>query len=124
MEQVGSPVEAAFTRVLAGFLQPLQGNVHAAAEIAAHGLVQAETLGSPRIAAAACWLHSLVALFREEASTALTCLHDTLAAVDRVDPEESPFLPAVTLSLELIPCAGRWVPAFEETALIGRRVSA
>jgi len=122
MEHVGSPVEVAFTRVLAGFLQPPRGDLRAAAQIAAQGLVQSETLGSPRIAAVACWLQSLVELFREEASTALTCLYNTLAAVERVDPEESPFLPVVTVSQQLIPCAGRWVPAFVETALIGRRV--
>jgi predicted ATPase len=122
MEPVGSPIEVAFTRVLAGFLLPPRGDLHAAAEIAAQGLVQSEALGSPRIAAVSYWLQSLVELFREDVATALTCLHNTLPAVDRVDPGEPPFLPVVTLAHELIPCAGRWVPAFEETALIGRRV--
>src|SRR5215207_1278091 len=122
VEHVGSPVEVASKRELAGFLLPPRGDLHAAAEIAAQGLVRSETLGSPRIAAAAYWLQSLVELFREDVSTALICLRNTLAAVDRVDPREPPFLPAVTVALELIPCAGRWVPAFEETALIGRRV--
>ena len=74
------------------------------------------------MAAAAHWLRSLVALFREDVPTALTCLQDTLAAVDRVAPDAPPFLPAVTMAVVLIPCAGRWVPAFEETALIGSQV--
>jgi predicted ATPase/DNA-binding SARP family transcriptional activator len=122
MEQVGSPVDVALTRVLAGFPHPIAGNVGLAAEIAAHGRAEAQALGSPRVAAAASWLQSLVELFREDVAAALRCLHDTLAAVDRVEPETPAFLPAVTVAVELIPCAGRWVPAFEETALIGRQV--
>src|SRR5205814_1527551 len=81
-----------------------------------------EQLDSPRTAAAALWLRSVVELFREDIPGAVTCLRDTLAAVDRIDPEAAPFLPAVTMAVVLIPCAGRWVPAFEETALIGSRV--
>jgi predicted ATPase/DNA-binding SARP family transcriptional activator len=122
MEQVGAPVEVALTRVQAGFLQPVVGHVHAAAQIAERGLVEAETLAAPPVAAVAHWLQSMVELFQEDASAALARLHETLAATDLVDRAEPPFLPAVTLSQALIPCAGRWVPAFEETALIGRRV--
>jgi tetratricopeptide (TPR) repeat protein len=121
MEQVGSPAEVAFTRVLGGFLETIAGNVRAAAEIASQGLAEAETLGAPRVAAAALWLRSLVNLYREDAATAVTCLHETLAAVDRVDVDEPPFLPVVALSEPLIPCSGMWVPVFEETALIGRQ---
>jgi tetratricopeptide (TPR) repeat protein len=52
----------------------------------------------------------------------LAGLRDTLAAVDRVEPKDAPFVPAVTMAVMLVPCAGQWVPAFEETALIGRQV--
>ena len=96
--------------------------MQAAEEIAAHGLAQAEALGSPPMAAAAHWLRSLVALFRENVPTALARLQDTLAAVERVAPDAPPFLPAVTLAVVLVPCAGQWVPVFEETALIGSQV--
>jgi predicted ATPase/DNA-binding SARP family transcriptional activator len=123
METMGSPVDVAFTRLQAGFFQPLTGNTQAAAEIAAQGLVQGKRLGSPRIGAAAHWLLSLVELFREDAPTALGSLHDTLSAVEKVDPAAPSFLPAVTMAIVLIPCAGRWVPAFEETALIGSQVA-
>ena len=121
-ELVGTPVEVGFARLQAGFLQPVAGNVQVADEIAAHGLAQAEALGSPPMAAAAHWLRSLVALFRENVPTALACLQDTLAAVERVAPDAPPFLPAVTMAVVLVPCAGQWVPAFEETALIGSQV--
>jgi predicted ATPase/DNA-binding SARP family transcriptional activator len=123
MDTVGSPVDVAFTRLQAGFFQPLTGNLQAAAETAAQGLVQAERLGSPGIGAAAHWLLSLVELFRENGPTALARLHDTLTAVQKVDQDASSFLPAVTMAIVLIPCAGRWVPAFEETALIGSQVA-
>ena len=122
MEVADSPIEAAYTRVLVGFFQPLTGNVAVADTIAADGLVQAQTLGSPHIAAAALWLRSLVQLFQEDVAPAMARLDETLTAVDRVDPEVPPFLPAVTMAAVLIPCVGRWVPAFEETALIGSRV--
>ncbi|OHV47374.1 hypothetical protein [Pseudofrankia sp. BMG5.36] len=121
-ERVGSPVEVGFTRLRAAFLQPVAGNVRAAAETAAQGRVQAEELGSPPMAATSHWLGSMVALFQEDVPTALALLRDTLAAVDRVALEAPPFLPAVTMAVVLIPCAGRWVPAFEETALIGGQV--
>ena len=121
-ELVGTPVEVGFARLQAGFLQPVAGNVQVADEIAAHGLAQAEALGSPPMAAAAHWLRSLVALFRENVPTALACLQDTLAAVERVAPDAPPFLPAVSMAVVLVPCAGQWVPAFEETALIGSQV--
>jgi tetratricopeptide (TPR) repeat protein len=61
-------------------------------------------------------------LFRENVPAALARLHDTLTALERVDPDAPSFLPAVTAAIVLIPCAGRWVPAFEETALIGSQV--
>ncbi|MEU4559412.1 BTAD domain-containing putative transcriptional regulator [Actinoplanes sp. NPDC023936] len=122
MERVGSPAEAAFTRVLAGFLQPVGGNVVAAAAIADRGLDEARSLDAPQVAAAAHWLRSLVALFREEAPAALTGLRHTLAAVDRVAPDAGPVLPAATSAVVLIPCGDTWVPAFEESALIGRQV--
>ena len=122
-EAAGSPVDVAFTRLQAGFFQPLTGNVRAAAETAAQGLAEAELLSSPRIGATAHWLLSQVELFRENVPTALSRLHDTLTAVERVDPDAAPFLPAVTAAIVLIPCAGRWVPAFEETALIGSHVA-
>jgi predicted ATPase len=121
-EAVGSPVDVAFTRLQAGFFQPLTGDMQGAAETAVQGLVDSERLSSPRIGAAARWLLSVVELFRENGATALARLHDTLTAVEGIDPDASSFLPAVTLALVLIPCAGRWVPVFEETALIGSQV--
>jgi tetratricopeptide (TPR) repeat protein len=121
-ELAGSPVEADFTRLRAGFFKPVAGDVEAAATIADRGLVQADVFGSPPMAAAAHWLRSSIALFREDLPAAQAFLQDTLAAVDRVAPDAPPFLPAVTLAAVLIPCAGRWVPAFEETALIGSHV--
>jgi predicted ATPase/DNA-binding SARP family transcriptional activator len=121
-ETVGSPVEVAFTRLQAGFFQPLIGNLEVAAETAAQGLVDADRLSSPRTGAAAHWLLSLVELFRENVPTALARLRDTLTAVEKVDPDAPSFLPAVTMAVVLIPCGGRWVPAFEETALIGSQV--
>ena len=51
-ELVGTPVEVGFARLLAGFLEPVAGNVQVADEIAADGLAQAEALGSPPMAAA------------------------------------------------------------------------
>jgi predicted ATPase/DNA-binding SARP family transcriptional activator len=122
MEKAGPPVDVALTRLRVGFLQAVVGNVGLAGEIAAGGLVEAEALGSSSVVAAAYWLQSLVGLLREDVPAALAGLHRTLDAVDQVEPGAPAFLPAVTTALELIPCAGRWVPAFEETALIGRQV--
>ena len=120
--RIGPPAEAAFTRVLAGFLQPVQGDIAAAVAVADRGLADAESLGAPEVAAAAYWLRSLVELSREEAPEALAFLHDTLIAIDRVSAGAGPFLPAATAALVLVPYAARWMPVFEETALIGRRV--
>jgi predicted ATPase/DNA-binding SARP family transcriptional activator len=122
MAAVGPPVDVALTRVLVGFPQPIVGNVGLAAEIAAQGLAEAEALGSSSVAAAAYWLQSQIGLQREDIRAALSCLRRTLAAVDQVEPGAPAFLPVVTTGMELIPCAGQWVPAFEETALIGRQV--
>jgi tetratricopeptide (TPR) repeat protein len=122
MEQVGPPADVALTRVLAGFPHTITGDLRLAAEIAARGLAEADELGSPPVAAAAYWLQSLSDLCKEDVPAALTCLHNTLAAVDRVEPAAPAFFPAVTSAVELIPCGRRWVPVLEETALIGRQV--
>ncbi|NMO54615.1 hypothetical protein HH310_25950 [Actinoplanes sp. TBRC 11911] len=107
-----------YTRVLAGFLEPVRGNAAEALAIADRGMAEE----APEVVAAAYWLRSVLELSREETTAALKFLHDTLAAVERVPSATAPFLPVVTATLVLVPCAGRWVPAFEETALVGRRV--
>jgi len=123
MELAGPPAGAALTRVLVGFHQPITGDVDRAAEIAERGLADARSLGSAAVAAAASWLQSQVGLHRTDLPAALDWLHRTLAAVDLVEPAAPAFLPAVTTAMELVPCAGRWVPVFAETALIGRQVA-
>jgi predicted ATPase/DNA-binding SARP family transcriptional activator len=122
MERVGPPGEAALTRVLVGFLLNLTGDVVTAAGVADRGLTEADDLGSPRVGAAAHWLRSMVHLYQEDVASTLACLRATLTAVDGVAAGAAPFLPAVTMPGVLVPCAGWWVPAFEETALIGRQV--
>jgi predicted ATPase/DNA-binding SARP family transcriptional activator len=121
MERVDPPA-AALTRVLAGFLHPVQSRLAAAVAAADRGLADAARLGKPEVAAAAYWLRSIAELSREDGTAALGCLREALDALDPVDPEADPFLPAATATLALVPCTGRWVPAFEETALIGRQV--
>jgi tetratricopeptide (TPR) repeat protein len=118
----GPPADVALTRVLVGFPQSIAGNVSHAAEIAARGLLEAEALGSSSVAATAYWLQSMAHMYRADVPAALSGLQRTLAAIDRVEPGAPAFLPAVTAAMELIPCAGRWVPAFGETALLGRLV--
>jgi tetratricopeptide (TPR) repeat protein len=45
-----------------------------------------------------------------------------LNQLSRISPAEPPFLPAVTPCVPLVPVAGRPVPVFEESWLLGRRV--
>jgi predicted ATPase/DNA-binding SARP family transcriptional activator len=118
-QATGSPVQVAFTRMRAGFLHMLAGDVRRAADVADRGLIDARALDHAPVAAVARWLRSLTDLFREDAPAALDRLDETLAALAAVDPQAPPFLPAVRIPLVLIPCGMRWVPAFEETALIG-----
>ncbi len=76
------------------------------------------------VAAAAGWLSAQTALFREDLDVAARRFTDCIDQLRRIDPASPPFLPAMTACTILIPVAGSWVPVFEESWLLGRRVGA
>jgi predicted ATPase/DNA-binding SARP family transcriptional activator len=117
-----SPVEVALTKLWTGFPRLLVGDLAAASGLAGQGLADARELSAVPVEAVGRWLHGLTDLFHEQVDTAVTALGLALDTLERVDPDAEPFLPAVAVPLQLIPCGRRWVPVFEETALSGRLV--
>ena len=83
---------------------------------------RARDLDRSDLLAGSIWVRAMCALTREEGRVATGLLQeclDQLAQTDRVHP---PFLPVVTPCVTLVPVAGRLVPSFEESLIVGRRV--
>lgn len=83
---------------------------------------RARDLDRRDLLAGSIWVRAMCALTREEGRVATGLLQeclDQLAETNRVHP---PFLPVVTPCVTLVPVAGRLVPSFEESLIVGRRV--
>ncbi|MFD7153564.1 BTAD domain-containing putative transcriptional regulator [Kribbella sp. NPDC059898] len=123
-EQSGDPVDLVTTRVLRGTLLLGSGDLDEIERIAEDALVQADALGAAPVAAAAQGLSAMTGLFREDAELAQQRFEECLRRLQQIDPNAGRFFPGVTMCLPLMPVDGRWVPVFEETFLLGRRVGA
>ncbi|HWD82673.1 MAG TPA: BTAD domain-containing putative transcriptional regulator [Kribbella sp.] len=123
-EQSGDPVDLVTTRVLRGTLLLGSGDLDEIERTAEDALAQADALGAAPVAAAAEGLSAMTGLFREDAEFAQHRFEECLRRLQQIDPDTGRFFPAVTMCLPLIPVGERWVPVFEETFLLGRRVGA
>jgi predicted ATPase/DNA-binding SARP family transcriptional activator len=116
--------ELVYNRLFVGFLSWLAGDLDGAAAVAGAAASAGTRLRRPELEAAAHWLAGLTALSREDVVGAegelARCL-DRLAAVDPLVP---PFFPGASICMSPMAAGTGWVPAFEETALLGLRVGA
>jgi len=87
------------------------------------GEVEQQALAIDRfdLLAGSTWVRAMCALTREEGEAAETLLHRCLTELERADRRLPPFLPVVTPCVLLVPVAGRLVPSFEESLIVGRR---
>ena len=81
-------------------------------------------LGRPDLHAASSWLRAQFALTREDAARSRAVLDGCLAELASVSVDAPPFLPVITPCIVLVPIAGRLVPTYEESLIVGRRVGA
>ncbi|WP_371406368.1 hypothetical protein OHA10_12565 [Kribbella sp. NBC_00662] len=122
--QSGDQVDLVTTRVLRGTLLLGSGDLDEIEQTAVDSLAQADALGADPLAAAAQSLGAMTALFRENAELAQERFEECLRRLRQINPNTTRFFPAVTMCLPLVPIDGSWIPVFEETFLIGRRVGA
>jgi predicted ATPase/DNA-binding SARP family transcriptional activator len=120
----GPELQVVSARLFSGLVSWIAGDLGHADEIAADTAKVAARLGRPDLGASAHWLAALIALFREDTGVARQELSDCLDKLARVGPGTPPFFPAASIAVSPMPVAGAWVPVFEETGLIGRRVGA
>ncbi|ASR36089.1 hypothetical protein BAY61_14960 [Prauserella marina] len=83
-----------------------------------------ERAAGPGLRAGAVWLAGMCALSREDATAAGSLFGECLVAVEALDPGGPAFLPVITPCIQLVPVGERFVPSFEESLLVGRRVGA
>jgi tetratricopeptide (TPR) repeat protein len=122
--QSGDQVDLVTTRVLRGTLLLGSGDLDEIERTAVESLAAADSLGAEPVAAAAQSLSAMAALFREDAELAEERFEECLRRLGQIDPNTTRFFPAVTMCLPLVPIDGWWIPVFEETFLMGRRVGA
>jgi predicted ATPase/DNA-binding SARP family transcriptional activator len=123
-EQSGDPADVVYARVLRGTLLLGSADLDEVERTASEALADAESLRAAPVAAAAGGLAGMAALFREDAAPARLRFAKCLEQLSVVGATTTPFFPAMTLSLPLAQ-VGEWlVPVFEESWLLGRRVSA
>jgi tetratricopeptide (TPR) repeat protein len=123
-EQSGDLLDLVTTRVLRGTLLLGSGDLDEIEQAAVDALAQADSLKAAPLAAAAQGLAAMTALFREDAGLARGRFTECLRRLGQIDTTVGRFFPAVTMCLPLVPVDGWWVPVFEETFLLGRRVGA
>jgi predicted ATPase/DNA-binding SARP family transcriptional activator len=116
--------QVVFARLFTGFLSWLASDLDTAAAVAHESAVAATRLHRREFGAAAHWLAGLTALYREDVDRAEQELADCLDRLARTDPALPPFFPGATVCISPMAVGTGWVPVFEETALLGRRVGA
>ena len=122
VRQIGEPDEVVMARLVETTLAWSMFDLDEAEQLAADVRAEALERGRPEHAAAGSWLLGQCALSREDGSLAASRFDSCLSELAQSDPDTRPFLPVITPSLQLVPIAGRLVPCFEETLLLGRRV--
>jgi predicted ATPase/DNA-binding SARP family transcriptional activator len=122
VRQIGEPDEVMMARLVETALAWGTFDLDEAEHMAADVRAEAVMSGRPEHAAAGSWLLGQCALSREDGSLATGRFDACLVELGHSDPSAPPFLPVITPSLQLVPVAGRLVPCFEETLLLGRRV--
>lgn len=120
----GAPTEVAYARLMRGTLMLGIGRLDQAEEAAAAILSTPEPADPAPVTAAAYWLGAQTALFREDVDAARQRFAECIPRLIRIGPGAPPFLPAMTVCTPLVPVGADWVPVFEETWLLGRRVGA
>ncbi|MEV4708366.1 BTAD domain-containing putative transcriptional regulator [Actinoplanes sp. NPDC049316] len=123
-ERSGTPTDVTWARLMRGILLVGVAELDEVDQVTRAALDGGEPPPTPPVAATAHWLAALADLVREEVGAAELRFTRCLRQLQLVDPAAAPFLPAVTLSMPLVPVAGSLVPVFEETWLLGRRVGA
>ncbi|TCM49287.1 BTAD domain-containing putative transcriptional regulator [Kribbella sp. VKM Ac-2568] len=123
-EQSDDPSHVVAARVLRGTLLLSSTDLDEVERTATAAIADADSLGAAPVAAAAQGLAAMVSLFREDVEPAQQRFDECLRRLSLIDATAVPFFPAVTICLPLMPVDGTLVPVFEETFLLGRRVSA
>jgi predicted ATPase/DNA-binding SARP family transcriptional activator len=121
-EQVSDEPTAVLYRLVHATLTWCTFSVEEAEGIVREVRVQAVQLGRTDLLAGSTWIRAMCALTREDGSTAARLLTECLSQLESADLHCSPFLPVVTPCVLLVPVAGRVVPSYEESLLVGRRV--
>ena len=117
--------EVVFSRLFNGFLSWCQCDLATATQVAEESAIAAMRLRHPEIEAASHWLAGLTALAREDVDRAQRELVECRDRLTRVATDLRPFFPCLTVAMSPMAAAGRgWIPVFEETMLLGRRVGA
>ena len=122
VRRIGDPEEIAAAQIVEAMLAWSTFDLDEAEQLAADVRAGGMAHGRPEHSAAGSWLLGHCALSRENGPRAVDYLDTFLNELADSDPGTRPFLPVVTSSLQLVPVAGRLVPFFEETMLLGRRV--
>jgi len=122
MEQLDDPAGVALHQLVHASMVWATNDVADAERLAAGVADEALALGRPELLAAATWLRAHCALTREDAATAELLLDECLEQLGEVDPRCAPFLTVITPCVIPVPVAGRLVPSYEESLLVGRRV--
>ncbi|MGB8382130.1 MAG: hypothetical protein WCG47_12990, partial [Dermatophilaceae bacterium] len=122
VRQIGEPEEVVMARLVETALAWGTFDLDEAENMAADVRAEALERGRPEHAAAGTWLLGQCALSREDGPLAAARFDLCLGELAQSDASVRPFLPVITPSLQLVPIAGRLVPCFEETLLLGRRV--
>ena len=122
VRQIGEPEEVVMARIVDATLAWSTFDLDEAERLAADVRAEAIDRGRPEHAAASSWLLGHCALSREDGPLAARHLDTCLTELAQSDTGTRPFLPVITPCLQLVPIAGRLVPCFEETMLLGRRV--
>jgi predicted ATPase/DNA-binding SARP family transcriptional activator len=117
--------DVVFSRLFNGFLSWCRCDLATATQVAEESANAAARLRHPEIGAASHWLAGLTALSREDVDLAQQELAECRDRLTTVATDLRPFFPCISASMSPMAAAGHgWIPVFEETMLLGRRVGA
>jgi tetratricopeptide (TPR) repeat protein len=122
MEQLDDPGGVSLHRLVQAGMVWATHDVTVAEALVDRVTADARDLGRLDLVAAATWLRAHCALTREDDVAADQYLAECWLQLQEVDPRCPPFLAVVTPCVIPVPVAGRLVPMYEESLLVGRRV--
>src|SRR5262249_11976111 len=123
-QKSGKPDDVLYAQVMRGTMLLASTDLDEVETTAVEALGAADAMGAVTVAAAARWLASMVAMFREDVALARQRLGECLRFLSSFGTPTTPFFPAVTMCLPLVPIGSSMIPVFEESWLLGRRVGA